>query len=36
MAHALNTVLGVLRDVIDPIGQVRHVHASSLDFPFSH
>jgi hypothetical protein len=32
-ASALNTVLGTLRDVINPIGQVRHVRASRLDFP---
>jgi hypothetical protein len=33
-ARALNTSLGALRDVVDPIGQVRHARASSLDFPF--
>jgi hypothetical protein len=34
VVRALNTVLESLCDVVDPIGQVRHVCASSLDFPF--
>lgn len=34
VARALNTVLGALRDVIDPIGQVQCVRAFSLDLPF--
>jgi hypothetical protein len=33
-AHVLNTALGALRDVIDPIGQVRPVRAFVLDFSF--
>jgi hypothetical protein len=32
--HALNTALGSLCDVVNPVGQVRHVHASSLGFLF--
>lgn len=32
-ACALNMALGTLRDVIDPIGQVQHIHASHLDSP---
>jgi hypothetical protein len=32
--HALNTALGSLCDVVDPVGQVQHVRTSSLDFPF--
>jgi hypothetical protein len=32
--HALTTALGSLHDVITLASQVRHIHASSLDFPF--
>jgi hypothetical protein len=35
VVRALNTTLGSLHDVVDPIGQVRHVRASSLDFPLA-
>jgi hypothetical protein len=31
-ARALNTALGALRNVINPIGQVRPVHAFVLNF----
>jgi hypothetical protein len=35
-ARALNTALEALHDVVDMIDQVRHVHASRLDFSLFH